>query len=104
MKDAHLFFQLIHVAEEPVVRPYEKIVAAYNKNRSPLGAHAGVYHRYVNGLRGKAPVGGHERESARVDVVRRNLVSDIHDSRLRIDAENRSLHRSDEIVRRAEIG
>ena len=49
-------------------------------------------------------VAGEQIESRSVNVLRRNLVRNVDDLRVRIDGEDHTLHRPGEIILGAEVG
>ena len=74
-------------------------------DRAARAANAGIDHDDVDGVGGKIFRGVSKQERALLDTlrVRRDIVCDINDDRLRIDAENDAFHRADEFVARAKV-
>jgi len=97
-------FVFTDVAEEAVIGADEEMLAGRDEERAAGGADAGVNYREVDCLRRKIFIGSEQRERACLYIVRGNLVGDVNDLRQWIDRQDRTLHRTNEIVGRAEIG
>src|SRR5205085_1552791 len=65
---------------------------------------AGINHRDVNRVRRKVVITRAERERSGSDVLRRNLVRQVNDLCLRIEAENDAFDGGDKVIGSAEVG
>src|SRR5262245_42189814 len=94
----------INKAEDAVVRPYEVITAGFNDDRAPRRPHPGINHSDVNRSGRKIVVASAERESGRINILRRDVVRDVNYLCSGTDCEDYSLDGRNEIIRKAEIG
>jgi len=93
-----------HQAEQAVVGGHEAVRVRFHRQRAAGRAHAGIHHGQEHGAGGKAVDGGGQREAARGHVVRRQLVHQVHELRVRAHREHGALHGPDIVVVDAEVG
>src|SRR5262245_49863244 len=74
--------------EQAVVRTYEIMAAGRERESAARAAHARIDHRQMNGSRWKEAPGGFEGEGSLQDVVWRDVVCQVHDPRVRDNAED----------------
>src|ERR1043165_5766270 len=97
-------FPLSNPTEQPIIRPDKKLIGTLDQDRPALRANAWIDYAHVNCSSWKISVNGKKVKSARVDVVRRDVVRGVDNLRARVDREDHTLHRTDEIILYAEIG
>ena len=85
-------------------RPYEELFGTLNQDWPSIRTNSRIHHRNVNGSRWKRLVAAQQSKSGGLNILRRNVVRNIDDVSVGIDRRDRSLHRANEIVLRAEIG
>ena len=94
-----------HAGEYAVVGTDEhtSATAHLDRHRVAQRAHARVDHAEHHALRHVGDGPG-ERQAARPDVERRDLVGEVDDQRVRRQVAQHRLHHADELVARAEVG
>src|SRR5204863_2787069 len=90
--------------EDAIVRRDEVGVESAYSDRAAGTADAGIDDDEVHRSGGEVSMGGAEQPRRLHDVLRRNVVRDIDDPDLAVDAEDHTLHGGDVGVARAEVG
>jgi len=90
--------------QNAIIGSGEEIIVRFSYDRFALTTDAWVNNYDMQGAFRKKPVTRPQGKSARTDVTRWDLMSDVHDSGTRGNAENDPFHRPDKPVRKAEVG
>ena len=93
-----------HVAKEAVIRPDEGARWRAQPDGPPRAPHTRVHHDDVYTVRRKEGVGGVERVGSLADVMRRDVVSDVHQLGVGRDVEDDALHSPYVAVGCAKVG
>src|SRR6185369_6707390 len=98
----HLFV-LIDVAEDAVIGTDEIVVIRHYKDRAARRADTGIDHGQMSGETREYAAGVKQSERRSEDILRRDLMCDIDQLRVRIDRKDNSLHRRDKVVLSSEV-
>src|SRR6185369_11365739 len=97
-------FSIADVCEKPIIGSNEELLVGAHDNGPSFRSNSWINNSDVNRPRRKRLVSREQRERTGLDILWRYLVSEINDHRPRIDRENRTLHCTDEVISRPEIG
>src|SRR3990172_2698528 len=89
--------------EDAVVRADKHAERRPEGEGAPFRAHAGVYHRNVDGAGRKVRPGGFQQERPLLDALWTHGVADIDDDGVRVEGEDDALHGGDVRVGEAEV-
>ena len=101
---APVTFALADPTEQPVIGADKELLGAFDYERTAVRTDTGIDDRHMNRTRGKVPVTRQQIERGRFDILRRKVMSDVDDLRVRVLRKDDSLHRPDKIILGAEIG
>src|SRR6185437_11529491 len=86
-----------------VVWGEKHVLLVGDQNGTPLRSHTRINNDEMNSIRRKIGRSVSDRQRAVKYVERRNGVADVHNLRLRVDAENHALHRADKMIVQTEV-
>lgn len=90
--------------QNTVVGPDKEVLCRLHRDAMPPAAHSGINDRKVNRAFREKAATGRQRKRPGADIAGRNLVSDVRDHGVRIEAEDHPFHRPDKPVLGSEIG
>src|SRR5438445_4722574 len=90
--------------EQPIVRTNVVATAGSNRQAPARAANPGIDHGQVYGSGPEMPGACEEHERAGKDVEPRNLVANVHESRVRAPGQDHRFHRRDQRGTRAKVG
>ena len=93
-----------HVAKEAVIRPDEHAPWRAQGDGPPRAAHAWIHHDQVYGVLWEEGIGSVEHVGGLADVLRRDVVSDVHQPGIGRDVEDDALHSPYVAVGCAKVG
>ena len=79
------------------------MILRLDNDRTPVGPNARIDNGNVDRSGWEISMGRKKSECRRADIVRRNIMRDIHQNSLRESAENHPFHRTDKIIIGAKI-
>src|SRR5438876_470398 len=103
MESPEIAFLITDIAEDAVVWSNKRMVAGLDKNRPSSRTNTRINNRHMYGTRWKRWITGEQGKGRGLDVLRRYVVCDVHNSRFRIDGKDHAFHRTDKIIRCAEV-
>ena len=96
-------FPFADPAKDSIVGTDEELIRARDQNRFAIRTNARIYHGNMNGAGRKVSVATQEVESPCLNILRRNLVSDVDNAGVRIDGKDHTFHRAGKIVLSAKV-
>src|SRR5436190_8514887 len=103
VKNSVVSFFLEYVTKNAVIRSYEKMTTGKCQNRFSCSSHTRVDYLDMNRPWRKRSIAGQNREGSSVNILGRNFVRDIDETRCGIDRSNHSLNCANEIVLIAKV-
>ncbi len=89
------FFPSQHIAQDAVVRRDKGARPCAHGHRTPFGAHPGIDHDHVEGVRRPIGIGRHQHKPRVADVLWRDVMRNVGQFDVARDAADHALHRAD---------